>query len=184
MVDLNFAISHPRVVTALKGTDVSHPIGKKESFVGEWVLGLFWQSSSDCFGFELRLHNIDEAVINGERRLTKRELLIVAMSIFDPLGFLSNFATGAKLLMRELWKYDLHWNDPLSNDVNVVWEKWRKQLPGVVKYIIPHYTFNTSVSNWRWLPTKHNVADEATRTNDCINFSPTAHWSCGSPFLG
>ncbi|XP_054091903.1 uncharacterized protein LOC105220591 [Zeugodacus cucurbitae] len=296
----NFTSNSQKVVAALDGTDVTRSIGKKESFVGERVLGLFWQSSSDCFGFKLKFHNVDEAVINGERRPTKRELLSIVMSIFDPLGFLSNFVIGAKLLMRELWKHDIHWNDPLPNDINVAWVKWRKQLPEVVKYAIPRFYFRngapqilqlhvfvdasenafaavaylrsqsssgkidvafvcaktkcapmkpltvprlelqaavlgtrlmqcirkehslkikdyilwsdsktvikwiqcehrrykpfvqhriaeilaaTSISNWRWLPTKHNVADEATRANDRTDFNPAARWSRGPPFL-
>ncbi|XP_049304973.1 uncharacterized protein LOC125776523 [Bactrocera dorsalis] len=296
----NFASNSSKVLAALGGTDVTRSIGKKEGFVGEKVLGLFWQPLSDCFGFKLKFHNVSEAVINGERRPTKRELLSIVMSIFDPLGFLSNFVIGAKLLMRELWKHDVHWNDPLPNDVNAAWTKWRKQLPEIVKYAIPRYYFrngvsqvlqlhifvdasedafaavayirsqslsgkfdvafvcaktkcapmktltvprlelqaavlgtrlmqcirdehslnikdcnlwsdsktvikwiqsenrrykpfvqhriaeilaSTSISNWRWIPTKHNVADEATRANDCINFNPTARWPRGPPFL-
>ncbi|XP_036217946.2 uncharacterized protein [Bactrocera oleae] len=296
----NFTSNASKVVDALNGTDVSRPIDNKEGFVGERVLGLFWQSSSDCFGFKLKFHNVGEAVVNGERRPTKRELLSIVMSIFDPLGFLSNFVIGAKLLMRESWKHDIQWNDPLPNDINAVWEKWRKQLPEVVKYAIPRFYFGngipqilqlhvfvdasedafaavaylrsqtssgkidvtfvsskskcapmktltvprlelqaavlgtrlmqcirdehslditdcilwsdsktaikwirsvhrrykpfvqhriaeilatTNVSNWRWLPTKLNVADEATRINDCINFSPVTRWSRGPPFL-
>ncbi|XP_049316979.1 uncharacterized protein LOC125779750 [Bactrocera dorsalis] len=296
----NFTSNSSKVLAAIGGTDVTRSIGKKEGFVGEKVLGLFWQPSSDCFGFKLKFHYVAEAVINGERRPTKRELLSIVMSIFDPLGFLSNFVIGAKLLMRELWKHDVYWNDPLPNDVNAAWTKWRKQLPEIVKYAIPRYYFrngapqvlqlhifvdasedafaavayirsqslsgefdvafvcaktkcapmktltvprlelqaavlgtrlmqcirdehslnikdcilwsdsktvikwiqsehrrykpfvqhriaeilaSTNISNWRWIPTKHNVADEATRANDCINFNPTARWSRGPPFL-
>ncbi|XP_069967481.1 uncharacterized protein [Bactrocera oleae] len=56
----NFISNASKVVDALNGTDVSRPIDNKEGFVGERVLGLFWQSSSDCFGF--KFHNVGEAV--------------------------------------------------------------------------------------------------------------------------
>lgn len=44
----NFTSNSPKVLAAHGGIDVSHSIDKKQGFVGEWVLSLFWQSSSYC----------------------------------------------------------------------------------------------------------------------------------------
>ncbi|XP_017483567.1 PREDICTED: uncharacterized protein LOC108372407 [Rhagoletis zephyria] len=207
---------------------------------------------------------------------------------------------SAKILMREVWKHDIRWDEPLPNNVNAAWECWRKQLSTVAEYVVPRYYFlngkpkalqlhvfvdasedafaavaywrstnavgevevafisaktkcapmksltvprlelqaavlgtrlmscvreehsldiddciiwsdsktviqwlrsehrrykpfvqhriaeilaPTTTANWRWLPTEDNVADEATRANNFIDFSSSARWTCGPPFL-
>ncbi|XP_067625507.1 uncharacterized protein [Eurosta solidaginis] len=91
----HFTSNSSKVVAALGGSDDTRVIAKKEGVLAERVLGMFWESFSDCFGFKLKFHNVDPAVINGIRRPSKRELLSVVMSICDPLGLLSNFVVGA-----------------------------------------------------------------------------------------
>lgn len=57
----------------------------------ERVLGMFWNTANDCFTFSLRFTKINEKIVSGEKRPTKREFLRILMSIFDPLGLLANF---------------------------------------------------------------------------------------------
>nr|XP_036221555.1 uncharacterized protein LOC118681362 [Bactrocera oleae] len=72
-----------------------------------------------------------------------------------------------------------------SNSKTVI--KWirseHRRYKPFVQHRIVEILATTNVSNWRWLPTKLNVADESTRINDCINFSPVTRWSRGPPFL-
>ena len=42
---------------------------------------------------------------------------------------------------------------------------------------------SSNSKSWRWIPTRHNVADDATRWNSNIDLSPTARWFTGSAFL-
>ncbi|XP_017487272.1 PREDICTED: uncharacterized protein LOC108375640, partial [Rhagoletis zephyria] len=137
----NFASNSSRVTEALGGDGATRQIAKKEGVLVDRVLGLFWQASTDTFGFKLKFNNVESSVLNGMRRPTKRELLSVVMSIFDPLGFLSNFVVSAKILMREVWKHDIRWDEPLPNNVNAAWECWRKQLSTVAEYVVPRYYF-------------------------------------------
>ncbi|XP_020715832.2 uncharacterized protein LOC101455054 [Ceratitis capitata] len=296
----NFASNSQKVMSEIGGKEITRAISKKEGVLVEKVLGLFWQSSTDCFRFQLKFNKVDAAVINGTRFPTKRELLSVVMSIFDPLGFLCNFVVGAKVIMREVWKHNIHWDEPLPSDINDAWERWRNQLTAVVKYTIPRFYFlkgmpkilqlhvfvdasevafaavaywrsesfsgeidvsfisakskcapikpltvprlelqaavlgsrlmnnirkehsldisqcvpwtdsktvvswircehrrykpfvqhriaeiltATDATQWKWLPTDSNVADEATRTNNRIDFRPTGRWTSGPAFL-
>ena len=52
-----------------------------------------------------------------------------------------------------------------------------------VQHRIAEILATTNVSTWSWLPTKLNVAYEATRINDCITFCPVTRCSRGTPFL-
>ncbi|XP_023159208.1 uncharacterized protein LOC111591763 [Ceratitis capitata] len=268
----NFASNSQKVMSELGGKEITRAISKKEGVLVEKVLGLFRQSSTDCFGFQLKFNKVDVAVINGTRFPTKRELLNVIMSIFDPLGFLCNFVVGAKVIMRDVWEHNIHWDEPLPSDINDAWERWRNQLTAVVKYTIPRFYFlkgmpkilqlhvfvdasevafaavaywrsesfsgeidvslisakskcapikpltvprlelqaailgsrlmnnirkehsldisqiaeiltATGATQWKWLATDSNVADEATRTNNRIDFRLTGRWTSGPAFL-
>ncbi|XP_054738019.1 uncharacterized protein LOC129244424 [Anastrepha obliqua] len=273
----NFASNSLGVTEALSGDGNIRQIANKEGVLVDRVLGLFWQASPDTFGFKLKFNNVDSKVLDGGRRPTKRELLSVVMSIFDPLGFLSNFVVSAKILMREVWKNYIRWDEPLPNNVNTAWEGWLLQLhvfvdasedafaavaywkptnatgevevafisaktkcapmkslavprlelqaavlgtrlmnclreehslhiddcviwsdsktviqwlrsehrryKPFVQHRIAEILATTTTANWRWLPTEHNVADEATRANNFVDFSSSARWSCGPSFL-
>ncbi|XP_067625142.1 uncharacterized protein [Eurosta solidaginis] len=137
----NFTSSSAKVVTALDCVDQTKTMGIKEGILLEKVLGLHWQPSIDCFNFVLKFHKVNASVIKGDRPPTKRELLSVVMSIFDPLGFISHYVIGAKLLMRETWRKQTHWDEPLPDKIIESWEKWRKQLPAVTAYHVPRVYF-------------------------------------------
>ncbi|XP_017473168.1 PREDICTED: uncharacterized protein LOC108364110 [Rhagoletis zephyria] len=296
----NFTSNSTEVIAALDGVDFDKVIGIKNGLGTERVLRLHWHSTTDNFKFGLKFSNVSEAVMSGTRCPTKRELLSVVMSIFDPLGLLGNFVVGAKLLMREVWRHETRWDEPLPVNIAASWEKWRRQLPSVVRYTCPRFYFRngapetlqlhtfvdvsenafaavtywraknargevevaficakskcaplkpltvpglelqaavlgmhlqqavceahsfkpnkrllwcnsttvikwvrskhrkykpfvqhriaevlatTQVSEWRWIPTAENVADEATRANHAIVFGPTVRWVLGPSFL-
>ncbi|XP_036346044.1 uncharacterized protein LOC118755304, partial [Rhagoletis pomonella] len=48
------------------------------------VLGLFWNTRDDVFEFHTKFHRLPKDVLHGMRAPTKRELLRIVMSVFDP----------------------------------------------------------------------------------------------------
>ena len=78
--------------------------GKKESRlcdrVKERVLGLIWDTEADLLRFNVTCEKIPSDLLNGIGCPTKREVLRVVMSVFDPLGMLSPFTLKAKILLR------------------------------------------------------------------------------------
>ena len=143
----NFSSNSAEVIVALKGTlekpvNFSSDVNELQS---EKVLGMYWQPKDDTFRFNLKFHNVQADVIEGIRSPTKRELLSVVMSIFDPLGFLSHFMITAKLLMREVWRHDIRWDDVLPGEISDVWNSWRQELQSVVNVKVPRYYFEKGV---------------------------------------
>ena len=84
----------------------------------ERTLGICWSVSDDCFTFTFAL--------KGEVDATKRGMLKVTSSIFDPLGFLSPFILKAKILLQELWRHNYEWDDKIEGDILKCWRKWLK----------------------------------------------------------
>ncbi|XP_062540876.1 uncharacterized protein LOC134208930 [Armigeres subalbatus] len=89
------------------------------------TLGLIWNPNEDYFTFNVTL--LDGRV--GNTRPTKRSVLSAIGHLFDPCGYLGPVTTTAKLLMQDLWRLKLNWDDELPNEQNELWTTFREQLP-------------------------------------------------------
>lgn len=115
----------------------------------EKILGLFWCPTDDTFCFVLKFVRVPEAVLNGDRKPTKSEVLSLTMSIFDPFGFLANMVIRSKMMLQELWRYDIDWNMPIPDEIYRKWFCWYKELQNVQYIKVPRYygpTFRDAAS--------------------------------------
>lgn len=115
----------------------------------ERVLGMFWNTSTDCFKFSLKYAKINESVVSGDRFPTKREVLQTLMSIFDPLGLLQYYLVRLKILLQKVWRSKLQWDEQLTNEEHRdYWTSWFKLLPQVERMEIPRlYSSNLTSSS-------------------------------------
>ncbi|XP_062553481.1 uncharacterized protein LOC134218477 [Armigeres subalbatus] len=51
--------------------------------------------------------------------------------LFDPLGFLGPILTAAKLVMQDIWRLGMDWDEDLPEELLQKWSTLRKQLPVV-----------------------------------------------------
>ncbi|XP_037821294.1 uncharacterized protein LOC119610232 isoform X1 [Lucilia sericata] len=145
----NFTSNSSEVVVALEGS-LNHQVSfsgglNKMDGSTEKVLGMFWDPKDDAFKFVLKFHRVNSDVISGTRCPTKRELLCVVMSIFDPIGFLCHFMITAKLLMRELWRHSVLWDEMLPAVLQMMWNNWRQELRNVVHAKVPRWYFGNGL---------------------------------------
>ena len=80
------------------------------------ALGVIWNLVEDVFTFIFTV--IDAAS-------SKQGILKVTCSIFDPLGLVIPFILIAKLLLQELWRLSIDWDDELPSDMMQHWENWK-----------------------------------------------------------
>jgi len=91
---------------------------------------------------------------------TKREVLQVLMSIFDPLGFLSCYTTGLKMLLQEIWRTGIGWDDILPGPQLSFWTKWKDLLPQTTTIQVPrHYSLLLCMADFVEL---HTFVDAST----------------------
>ncbi|XP_055632691.1 uncharacterized protein LOC129773142 [Toxorhynchites rutilus septentrionalis] len=81
----NWVSNSPKILSAL----CERPTGSKDLNLGaalaaEKVLGMWWDTSTDSFAFKICWTRLDHDLRNGCRRPTKREMLRILMTIFDP----------------------------------------------------------------------------------------------------
>ena len=86
------------------------------------TLGLHWDMKSDKFMFKVALK---------DRPNTRRGILSLTSSVYDPLGFVAPIILPAKKLLQDLCKQKLGWDHPISDVDNERWEKWKSQLPSL-----------------------------------------------------
>ncbi|XP_055590346.1 uncharacterized protein LOC129742471 [Uranotaenia lowii] len=155
----NWLSNSRAVVTALNEcgeNEKSLNIGDQTST--EKVLGMWWCTSTDCFTYKLSPKH-EEDLLAGKRVPTKREVLRTLMAIFDPLGFLSNLLIVLKVILQEIWRSTVGWDDQIPMKLFDDWLQWLSVLPRVKDIKIPRcYLSNLSV-NTGTLVTLHTFVD-------------------------
>ena len=68
--------------------------------------------------------------------LTRRGILSMVSSIFDPLGFLAPFTMKAKCLLQELCKLQLGWDEKIQEHLTLQWNDWLKDLERLTDFSI------------------------------------------------
>ncbi|XP_030757462.1 uncharacterized protein LOC115883267 [Sitophilus oryzae] len=71
------------------------------------VLGIFWNPNLDVFSISL-------PIPSEEKQVTKREVLSKIAQMFDPLGLIGPVIVIGKLMMQEIWKTKIDWDDFLE----------------------------------------------------------------------
>ncbi|XP_043661589.1 uncharacterized protein LOC122625564 [Drosophila teissieri] len=133
-----FSSSSPTVETAL-GPGRVKSVGWGEA--EEKILGMRWQVATDDFRFNVEYHRVPSSVLSGDRVPTKREYLSLVMSTFDPLGFLCCLMVTAKLLLREIWRQKIQWDEPLPEELGKAFAIWRKEMDAVGQFRCPRHYF-------------------------------------------
>ncbi|KAM8711560.1 hypothetical protein ACLKA7_012128 [Drosophila subpalustris] len=103
----------------------------------EKILGMYWEPRTDCFRYVLRFARLRRDVLSDDIVPTKRELLQVLMSVFDPLGLVSCFTIGLKILLQHVWRSKVGWDEELPQELSNDWENWKRLLPQIQMLEIP-----------------------------------------------
>ena len=75
------------------------------------ALGMRWNLKEDHF---LYFSNVD----TKQTVCTKRSILKKTASVFDPLGFLTPFTLIAKLILQDLWRLKVEWDEEVNENTS------------------------------------------------------------------
>ncbi|XP_058449018.1 uncharacterized protein LOC131428978 [Malaya genurostris] len=101
------------------------------------TLGLLWNPVDDVFVFHAK--PMDDSF----KSFTKRQIMSEIARLFDPLGLLAPVVVIGKLVMQQLWKEEINWDDIVSGEPLNVWRKFRSELCAISELKIPR---NVTVS--------------------------------------
>ena len=81
------------------------------------VLGVVWSPENDIFTFSTAFPRVDQRLVTGEKHPSKREVLKLIMSVFDPLGLLAVMTIRGKILMQDLWRAGINWDSAIPENL-------------------------------------------------------------------
>lgn len=114
------------------------------SKVEEQALGIQWDTDADCFIFQIRLSRLENLIQKLCGVPTKRDVLRIVMSVYDPCGFISPVSIKAKILLQNVWRRGTGWDERLDKDDYELWEEWLKDLAATKLVKIPRCFFEKS----------------------------------------
>ena len=81
------------------------------------VLGVEWDTKSDSFVFQFE----DLLKLAKSLKPTKRNILKVSASFYDPLGFVAPVTVRVKVKFQLLCKDKIDWDDCVTDELKSVW---------------------------------------------------------------
>ncbi|XP_076289809.1 uncharacterized protein LOC143213641 [Lasioglossum baleicum] len=96
------------------------------------VLGIGWNPLDDAFQIQL---NIPTTVPE-----TKRAILSAISKIYDPLGWVTPVTITAKILLQDLWRLRVSWDEALQNEIRVRWNSVYTGLESLKALSLPRWT--------------------------------------------
>ena len=118
-----------------RGKDLRNLDLRHDSLPPQRSLGVYWNLEQDIFTFKVDL---------PEKPFTRRGVLSIVNSIYDPLGLAVPVLLEGRLLLQQLVimgkkKNDnkpLGWDDPLPDAQSLQWKQWRGSLPDLEKIAV------------------------------------------------
>lgn len=112
------------------------------------VLGVKWLFQKDQFTFVVKTPSL-----NGP--LTKRKIVSCVAQLYDPDGYISPVTTVGKIIIQELWKAKLDWDDVVDQQFE---QKWKELWDEI--YILEQFTID------RWIGTSDQTKSKLIGFSD------------------
>ena len=122
--------SHPELLRNVSEEDQDSSQKKLTSCEGgsKKLLGCVWSPEEDSLSILPRPLDVPA---------TKRGVVRMAATIFDPLGFVSPYMLQVKLLIQKLWVLKLDWDEGFSGPELSWWQSWMSELQTVEELRVP-----------------------------------------------
>lgn len=157
----NFISNNKKLLQKLPSDRVDESIVKlfkNKDSATEKVLGVYWNTKNDSINYQIEL---DSLGINLEKQLpTKREVLSFMMSIYDPLGLISNITIHGRILMQKLHMESVEWDREIPYMLQSDWHQWIEMIKSVENVRIPSHMLKGK-SNEVALHTFVDASDQA-----------------------
>nr|XP_039272687.1 uncharacterized protein LOC120346953 [Styela clava] len=147
----------------------------------ERALGMIWNANEDTLSFSTKY---------TERPATRRGMLGVVNSIFDPLGIGQPVIQPMKVLMQGLCRKKLEWDDSIPTECEQEWLKWISELSKLKDFTIPRCFLPANFGETTEIQI-HHFSDASEKSYGAVsyirlkNFSGQIHCSilCGKSRL-
>lgn len=91
------------------------------------ILGLCWNLTTDQFFYKLR----DTSETTNEMIWTKRKILSKIGKLYDPNGYLGPVIMAGKMVIQNLWRDKLDWDEEVKGELKKDWNKFNSDLKNI-----------------------------------------------------
>ncbi|XP_062711167.1 uncharacterized protein LOC109417082 [Aedes albopictus] len=134
----NWISNSPLVLSSMNGGESSEKdLNISAELSSQKILGMWWDTKDDVFKYKICWTRFDTALLDGSRCPTKREILRTLMTIYDPLGLIDHFLVLLKILLQEVWRANVDWDEQIPDNLFEKWRDWLRLLPELEKLRIP-----------------------------------------------
>ncbi|XP_011686447.1 PREDICTED: uncharacterized protein LOC105449144 [Wasmannia auropunctata] len=118
------------------------------------ILGLQWNPYEDSFRYTVNVSSL-------QSNSSKRNMLSEISRLFDPLGLIGPVILIAKLMIQDLWKLHLDWDESVPLSIHSRWLEYKTQISGLSELRIPRMIgFTADALDVQF----HGFADASQRT--------------------
>ena len=129
----------PKVLEDMPASDKSKKMQLSfDETLTERALGVYWNVAEDTLGYQMKVK---------DKPLTKRGVLSILSSVYDPLGLASPFVLRARQIVQELFRLKIGWDDIMPEMQQRQWADWMSDLPNMEEVRIPRCTKPQHFSN-------------------------------------
>ncbi|XP_064635262.1 uncharacterized protein LOC135492633 [Lineus longissimus] len=100
----------------------------KDGLPTERALGMLWDVSEDTFRPSISIQ---------DRPPTKRGVLSILSSVYDPLGLVSPYVLLAKIIFQDLCRSSIGWDDNMPDSHLEQWRRWCDDLRKLERFKVP-----------------------------------------------
>ena len=134
----------------IKERDIDAPLEER-------ALGVYWSMEEDYLGFRTQVMS---------KPLTKRGMLSMLSSIYDPLGIASPFILGARRIVQDLCRGKLGWDEKVGPSYEQQWTKWMNGLEEIATIKVPRCVLPSTPARQQL----HHFADASEKAYGVVSY--------------
>jgi len=100
-------------------------------------------NGEDVFTFQTSA--LEDFCDSLRHRTSLRTVLSITARVYDILGLITPVTISARILMRNIWKKKLNWDDELPNDLKLQFWSWVDELRHLTSVRVPRHYFGGEV---------------------------------------
>lgn len=116
-----------------KAKGIREVVLRDDQLPTERALGILWDLEDDILAVRLQIPSRPE---------TKRGLLSMISSVYDPLGIAAPLLIKAKLIFQDECRRRAEWDTPMSDVTSMAWRQWLRDAASQKKIRIPRWYWN------------------------------------------
>ena len=99
------------------------------------ALGIHWDTGRDTF-------HVATPILTPRTGPTKWQVASDVARTFDLLGWYAPSVVVLKILLQNLWKLGMTWDEPVPEELAAVWRSWQAELSSITEHPIPRCYFH------------------------------------------